>query len=155
MPLPGQSNLQSRTGEVIQIHFSATNSGGTPGGGGVMNIYASNIACTLTVPAGNPLPDSYQWVMTPTNAPATTVILVKSGPNVYLGATAGPLNIRSVGGGYANYDDQQHHQFNPLDNNSQSGPSLTDPINGTSEFQTDFFYATAFATTPVGLWPVG
>ena len=149
MPLPGRSNLMSQTGEAIQISFSGFYSGSSPGGGGSGSIEARNLQCTLTVPAGRPLPSAFIWAFNPGALSAT---LVKNG-NVYTGAISSPVSILYISSGRY-IDLYQYHDFIPIGSNSQGGP-LIDPINGTSTFQTVFYYASGFAATPSGLWPVG
>jgi hypothetical protein len=148
MPLPGQSNLASRTGETIQITFLASYSGGSPEGGGAWNIQAMNFRFTVP-PNRVAMPDAFQWVLSPVGGSA---VLARNGP-VYTGTIPGQIDIRSASQG-KQYDSHQFHEFIPIGSNSQGG-ALIDPINGTPQFQTNFFFATAFATTVIGLWPVG
>jgi hypothetical protein len=140
----GLANLTSQTGETIQIGFSAVYSPPTAGSS-AWNVNARNISFTLTVPVNRPLPT---WFMAQLfgGGSAQAVILQSAGGPVYSGTAPNNILIRSGSMGMS-YDYVQMHEFTP-----QGAGSLIDPINGTSRFQTNLFFATSFATTPQGMW---
>jgi len=157
VPLPGQSNLTSQTGETVQIHFDGYYSGGTPGGGGVWDMEARNLTCTISVPSNRPLPEAYLWLVIVDELKAAGV-LVRSG-NSYSGTAVGQVYMRNAGHGLE-HGVHQFHQFIPVgrqvlpSGSGSRGTALIDPINRTSSFQTDFYFASAFATTSDQRWPV-
>jgi hypothetical protein len=143
----GVSNLTSQTGETIRIDFEARYSGPSQGSA-AWNIDVRNIRITLVVPGNQPLPAQVTAQLFPDGSGSQTVTLVSTAVRVYSGAVPNGFLIRAGDMGLS-YDYHQYHEFTPL---GAGGGSLVDPMNGTPRFQTNFFYATPFATAPQGLW---
>src|SRR3954453_15690799 len=142
----GIANLTSQTGETIRIDFLAVYSPPTPGSS-AWSVRARNIQITLTVPQNRPLPTWFLAQLFPgTSDSDQAVILQNPGGRVYSGAVPYDIMIRSGNMGLSQGYDQMH-EFTP-----RGAGSLIDPINGTSRFETNLFFATPFATTDQGLW---
>jgi len=142
----GVANLTSQTGEMIRIDFSALYSPPTPGSS-AWTVHARNIQITLTVPQDRPLPTWFLAQLFPgASGSDQAVILQNPGGRVYSGAAPYDIVIRSGSAGLSQGYDQMY-EFTP-----RGGSSLIDPINGSSLFQTNLFFATPFATIDQGLW---